>query len=53
MGGEFPTLVELGVIDREGVRALLDDGPAGSDLTGPLGWTWELLNLEAWARAHC
>ena len=51
--GEFPTLVELGVIEREGVRALLDDGPPGSDETGRLGWTWPLLNLEAWAQAHC
>ncbi len=52
MGG-FPTLVDLGVIDREQVRVLLDDALAGRSQQGRLGWAWELLNLEAWARAHC
>ena len=51
MGG-FPTLVDLGVIDREQVRVLLDDALAGRSHRERLGWAWELLNLEAWARAH-
>jgi asparagine synthase (glutamine-hydrolysing) len=50
--GGFPTLVDLGVIDREQVRALLDDALAGRSHRGRLGWAWELLNLEAWTRAH-
>lgn len=51
MGG-FSTLVDLGVIDREQVRVLIDDALAGRGPRGRLGWAWELLNLEAWARAH-
>ena len=51
MGG-LPTLVDLGVVDREQVRVLLDDALAGRTHRGRLGWAWELLNLEAWARAH-
>ena len=52
MGG-FPTLVDLGIIDREQVRVLLDDALAGGSQGAQLGWAWELLNLEAWTRAHC
>jgi asparagine synthase (glutamine-hydrolysing) len=51
MGG-LPTLIDLGVIDREQVRVLLDDALAGRSHRGRLGWAWELLNLEAWTRAH-
>jgi asparagine synthetase B (glutamine-hydrolysing) len=51
MGG-LPTLVDLGVIDREQVRVLLDDALAGRGYRERLGWAWELLNLEAWTRAH-
>ena len=51
MGG-LPTLVDLGVIDRNQVRVLLDDALAGRSHRARLGWAWELFNLEAWARAH-
>ncbi|HXJ84038.1 MAG TPA: asparagine synthase-related protein [Candidatus Methylomirabilis sp.] len=51
MGG-LPTLVDLGVVDRDGVRVLLDDVLGGKSHRDRLGWAWELLNLEAWARAH-
>ena len=51
--GAFPTLADLGVIDAEQVRTLLDDALAARSHRGRLGWAWELLNLEAWARAHC
>lgn len=51
MGG-LPTLVDLGVIDREQVRVLLDETLAGRSHRDRLGWAWELLNLEAWTRAH-
>lgn len=51
MGG-FPTLVDLGVIDGDQVRVLLDDALADQSRRGRLGWAWELLNLEAWTRTH-
>ena len=51
MGG-FPTLAELGVVDREQARVFVDDALAGRSPRGRIGWAWELLNLEAWARAH-
>lgn len=51
MGG-FSTLIDLGVIDAEPVRAFIDDVLAGRSHRSRLGWAWELLNLEAWARAH-
>ncbi len=51
MGG-FPTLAELGVIDREQARVFVDDALAGRSPRARIGWAWELLNLEAWARAH-
>ena len=50
MGG-CTTLAALGVVDRERTDALLDDVLAASN-RHRLGWAWELLNLEAWARAH-
>jgi asparagine synthetase B (glutamine-hydrolysing) len=50
--GGLRTLVDLGVIDGEQVGVLLDDALAGRSHRGRLGWAWELLNLEAWARAH-
>lgn len=51
MGG-LRTLVDLGVVDGEQVRVLIDDALAGRSHRHRLGWVWELLNLEAWARAH-
>ena len=48
MGG-IRTLQELGVIDVK----LLDDALAMKGPQARLGYTWEVLNLEAWARAHC
>jgi asparagine synthase (glutamine-hydrolysing) len=50
MGG-FPVLADLGVIDGERVRVLLDDALAGRSHRDRLGWAWEFLNLEAWTRA--
>jgi asparagine synthase (glutamine-hydrolysing) len=50
--GDFPTLVDLGVIDGAQVRVLLDDALAGRSHRDRIAWAWELLNLEAWARAH-
>jgi hypothetical protein len=51
MGG-VRTLVDLGVIDGEQVHVLLEDALAGRSHRDRLGWAWELLNLEAWARAQ-
>jgi asparagine synthetase B (glutamine-hydrolysing) len=51
MGG-LSTLVDLGVIDREQARVFLDDDGAETSRRFRLNWSWELLNLEAWARAH-
>jgi hypothetical protein len=51
--GGIQTLGELGVADPEPVREGLDAALAGR---GPAGWLWsiwDILNLEAWARAHC
>lgn len=50
--GGLRTLVDLGVIDGEQVGVLLDDALAGRSHRDRLGWAWELLNLEAWTRAH-
>lgn len=50
--GAFPTLVELGVIDGAQVGVMLSDALAAKTHRGRLGWAWELLNLEAWARTR-
>jgi asparagine synthase (glutamine-hydrolysing) len=50
--GELRTLVDLGVIDGDRVRILMDDALAGRSHRHRLGWVWEFLNLEAWTRAH-
>ena len=39
MGG-FPTLADLGVIDPEQVRVLLDDALAGRSRRERVGWAW-------------
>jgi len=45
--GPRSVLGELGGVDGGRVRAFLEDPPSGK------GWrVWDLLNLEAWARAH-
>ena len=51
MGG-VRTLAELGVVDAERVRVLLDDALSGRGPRWSFGFVWEILNLEAWARAH-
>jgi asparagine synthase (glutamine-hydrolysing) len=50
--GGIRTLAELGVVDGEQGRILLDDAISGRGPRWTLGWAWEILNLEAWARAH-
>jgi asparagine synthase (glutamine-hydrolysing) len=50
--GELRALVDLGVIDGDQVRVLMDDALAGRSHRYRLGWVWEFLNLEAWTRAH-
>ena len=50
--GGFSTLVDLGVIDRQQARAFVDDGCAETSRQFLFDWSWQLLNLEAWARAH-
>jgi asparagine synthase (glutamine-hydrolysing) len=52
MGG-LTTLIDLGVIDGDQVRVLLDGALAEQSRRAQLGWAWELLNLEAWTRARC
>jgi hypothetical protein len=39
MGG-FPTLAELGVVDREQARVFIDDALAGRSPRGRIGWAW-------------
>lgn len=51
--GGVRTLAALGVVDPERARALLDDTIAGRGSRAAPGWVWDVLNLEAWARAHC
>jgi asparagine synthetase B (glutamine-hydrolysing) len=51
MGG-YRTLVDMGVIDAEQVRTLLDDAFSGRSHPSQRGWAWGFLNLETWARAH-
>jgi len=50
--GGVPTLVELGVIDRRQAGLLVDAGLAETGRQFRVDWSWQLLNLEAWARAH-
>jgi asparagine synthase (glutamine-hydrolysing) len=50
--GELRALADLGVLDGGQVRVLMDDALAGRSHRHRLGWVWELLNLEAWIRAH-
>jgi asparagine synthase (glutamine-hydrolysing) len=50
--GEVRALADLGVVDGDQVRALMDDALAGRSHRHRLGWVWEILNLEAWTRAH-
>jgi asparagine synthetase B (glutamine-hydrolysing) len=49
--GGLRTLAELGVVEPSRVAAFLDD-PLAAGGPGWWGVVWELLNLEAWARAH-
>lgn len=51
MGG-LRSLVDLGVIDGEQVHVLMEGALTERSHRHRLGWAWELLNLEAWARAH-
>jgi asparagine synthase (glutamine-hydrolysing) len=47
LGGEFHALGDLGIVDRVHAKTYLTDQVPGRE------WqTWDLLNLEAWARAH-
>jgi len=50
MGG-LSTMVDLGVIDGRQARLFIDGGTEASRRF-QLDWSWTLLNLEAWARAH-
>jgi hypothetical protein len=50
--GDLRALVDLGVVDADQVRVLMDDALAGRSHRYRLGWVWEFLNLEAWTRAH-
>jgi asparagine synthase (glutamine-hydrolysing) len=50
--GDLRALVDLGVVDADQVRVLMDDALAGRSHRYRLGWVWEFLNLEAWIRAH-
>ena len=49
--GDTRTLGELGVVDPAQVNVSLDDLLAGKGFQGAMP-AWEILNLEAWARAH-
>jgi hypothetical protein len=51
MGG-LTALVDLGVIDRRQARFFLDDEHTETGRQFRHDWSWTLLNLEAWARAH-
>lgn len=44
--GGLTTLADLGIVDRRGAETELT-----SPSSGPIRY-WDLLNLEAWARAH-
>ena len=48
--GRLSTLVDMGVIDRDQARVFVEDDGANDQFRN--SWSWELLNLEAWARAH-
>lgn len=50
--GDLRALGDLGVIDGDQARILMDDALAGRTHRHWLGWVWQLLNLEAWTRAH-
>ena len=51
MGG-LSALVDLGVIERAQARVFVDDQPSAATRRFQLDWSWALLNLEAWTRAH-
>jgi hypothetical protein len=50
--GALSALVDLGVIDRAQARVFVDDQPSAATRRFQLDWSWSLLNLEAWSRAH-
>ena len=50
--GKLKALVDLGVIDGEQVRVLLDDALAGRGHRTQVSWAWEILNLETWVRSR-
>ncbi len=45
-------LAELGVIDADGARTLIDHALAGKGSESGPAYAWLILNLEAWVRAH-
>lgn len=51
MGGT-PALADLGIVDGSGVGSLVTAG-LGSARAREVFRLWEVLNLEAWVRAHC
>jgi asparagine synthase (glutamine-hydrolysing) len=50
--GTVRALVELGVVNPDAVEHLMDDALDGTRPPAHLGLVWDILNLEAWARAH-
>jgi hypothetical protein len=50
--GDLRVLGDIGVIDGDQVRGLMDDALAARSHRYRLGWVWEFLNLEAWTRAR-
>ena len=50
--GDIWGLAELGVVDPEQGRALMDDALAGKGSESGAEYAWMILNLEAWVRAH-
>jgi hypothetical protein len=45
-------LAELGVVDPNGARTLIDQALAGKGSASGPAYAWFILNLEAWVRAH-
>jgi hypothetical protein len=50
--GGIQALGELGVVDAAQLNAVLDDALTGSGSQRWLWSMWDILSLEAWARAH-
>jgi len=45
-------LAEVGVVDPEGARTMIDQALAGTGSESGPAYAWFILNLEAWVRAH-